>query len=97
MSIHVLIAQGLSQREVARRLGISRNTVARYAASDDVPRYKERAPRPTKLLPFHDYILERIAAAEPDVIAAPALLRELRALVISAEFWPQFSNGELIS
>ena len=85
MSIHVLIAQGLSQREVARRLGISRNTVARYAASDEVPRYKKRAPRPTKLSPFHDYILERMAAAHPDVIAAPALLRELRELGYSGQ------------
>src|SRR5690606_29358667 len=74
------IAQGLSQREIARRLGISRNTVARYAASDDVPRYKRRAPRPTKLEPFHDYILQRMAAAAPEQIAAPALLRELREL-----------------
>ena len=30
--------------------GISRNTVARYAASDDEPRHKRRAPRPTKLV-----------------------------------------------
>lgn len=80
MTIHVLIAQGLSQREIARRLGISRNTVARYAANDSLPVYKQRQPRPTKLLPFHDYIKERMAAAFPEQIAAPALLRELREL-----------------
>lgn len=78
MTIHVLIAQDLSQREIARRLGVSRNTVARYAASDEVPRYKQREPRPTKLAPFHDYVKARMDAAYPDVIAAPALLRELR-------------------
>jgi len=78
MTIHVLIAQGLSQREIARRLNISRNTVARYAASDEPPRYKQREPRPTRLGPFHDYIISRMQAAYPDVIAAPALLRELR-------------------
>jgi transposase len=49
MQIHVLKAQGLSLREIARRLGVSRNTVTRYLASQDVPRYKQREPRPTKL------------------------------------------------
>ena len=80
MQIHVLKAQGLSSREIARRLGVSRNTVTRYLASQDVPRYKQREPRPTKLDPFHAYIVERMQAAAPDTIAAPALLRELRAL-----------------
>ena len=80
MQIHVLKAQGLSLREIARRLGVSRNTVTRYLASHDVPRYKQREPRPTKLDPFQVYIVERMQAAAPDTIAAPALLRELRAL-----------------
>jgi len=80
MQIHVLKAQGLSLREIARHLGVSRNTVTRYLASQDVPRYKQREPRPTKLDPFHAYIVERMQAAAPDTIAAPALLRELRAL-----------------
>lgn len=79
MQIHVLKAQGLSLREIARRLGVSRNTVTRYLAADDVPRYKQRDARPTKLDPFHDYIRERMQAAAPEWIAAPALLRELRA------------------
>ena len=79
MSIHVLKAQGVSLREIARRLGISRNTVTRYLASPDVPRYKSREARPTKLEPFHAYIVQRMQAAEPDQIAAPALLRELKA------------------
>ncbi|CBW77430.1 Transposase (plasmid) [Mycetohabitans rhizoxinica HKI 454] len=52
MQIHVLRTQGLSLRETARRLGVSRNTVTRYLASQDVPRYKQREPRPTKLNPF---------------------------------------------
>jgi transposase len=80
MQIHVLKAQGMSVREIARRLGVSRNTVTRYLATQEVPRYKQREPRPTKLDPFAAYIVERMQAAAPDTIAAPALLRELRAL-----------------
>ncbi|MDQ7981468.1 IS21 family transposase, partial [Paraburkholderia sp. SARCC-3016] len=80
MQIHVLKAQGISEREIARRLGISRNTVARYLAAGDVPRYKQRDPRPTKLEAFKTYVFERMQAAAPETIAAPALLRELRAL-----------------
>jgi transposase len=49
MQIHVLKSQGLSEREIARRLGVSRNTVSRYLAANDVPRYRQREPRPTKL------------------------------------------------
>jgi transposase len=51
MSIHVLKAQGISLRELARRLGISRNTVTRYLASPDVPRYKAREARNVSWLP----------------------------------------------
>jgi AcrR family transcriptional regulator len=29
-------------REIARRLGVSRNTVTRYLASEEVPRYRQR-------------------------------------------------------
>lgn len=79
MQIHVLKAQGLSLREIARRLGVSRNTVTRYLSAEDVPRYKPREPRATKLDAFHEYILQRMQAAAPDWIAAPALLRELKA------------------
>ena len=79
MQIHALKAQGLSLREIARRLGVSRNTVTRYLAAEDVPRYKPREPRATKLDAFHAYIVQRMQAAAPDWIAAPAMLRELKA------------------
>lgn len=80
MEIHVLKAQGLSGRQIAKQLGISRNTVSRYLTSPDAPRYSSRSPRPTKLEPFHDYIDRRIKEASPDWICAPAMLREIRAL-----------------
>lgn len=80
MEIHVLKAQGLSERQIARRLGISRNTVARYLDAPQAPKYKQRQPRPTKLEPFKAYIEQRVAEAQPEWIPAPALLRELRGL-----------------
>lgn len=78
MEIHVLKAQGLSERAIARQLGIARNTVARYLQHPEPPRYAKREPRPTKLTPFESYIRQRIAEAAPDWICAPAMLRELR-------------------
>ena len=62
MQIHVLKAQGVSEREIARRLGISRDIVARYLAAEDVPRYKQQSPRPTKLEAFEAYVIERTYA-----------------------------------
>src|SRR5208282_3297880 len=79
MEIHVLKAQGLSERQIARQLGVSRNTVARYLESSDTPRYKLRDARPTKLDPFKSYVERRIREAAPDWIPAPAMLREVRA------------------
>ncbi|VWD12741.1 putative integrase [Burkholderia lata] len=43
------------------------------------PRKCRATPRPTKLGAFEAYIIERMSAAAPEIIAAPALLRELRA------------------
>ncbi|MFP3759241.1 helix-turn-helix domain-containing protein, partial [Cupriavidus sp. SIMBA_020] len=64
-----LKAQGVSEREIARRLGISRNTVARYLSAEEVPRYKPREPRPTKLGAFEAYIIVlETARMELDVV-----------------------------
>jgi transposase len=38
--VRTLAAEGLSQREIARRLGINRRTVMRLARSDEPPRYR---------------------------------------------------------
>ena len=79
VEIRVLRRQGKSIREIARMLGVSRNTVRRYLRSKGWPRY-EREARPSKLDPFKRYIDERVKAATPDWIPATVLLRELRAL-----------------
>lgn len=77
MEIRVLARQGQGIREIARTLGVSRNTVRRYLKADAVPTYKVRPPRPTKLEPFKAYLLQRVAQARPHWLPATVLLREI--------------------
>jgi hypothetical protein len=49
------VADGVSEREVARRLGINRRTVKRLAEADEPPRY-ERAPTGSMLDPLEPVI-----------------------------------------
>jgi transposase len=79
VEIRVLSRQGKSIREIARMLGVSRNTVRRYLRGEGLPHY-EREARPGKLEPYKHYIAERVRAAAPEWIPATVLLRELRAL-----------------
>ena len=51
----------LSGREISRRTGLARDTVARLLAATKPPRY-EREPVGSKLDPFRDWICERLAA-----------------------------------
>lgn len=80
MNIKVLHQQGHSKRSIARQLGISRNTVDKYLASDNSqPRYNQRPARPSKLDPYKDYLQQRIAEARPIQLSAVVLLREINA------------------
>lgn len=76
VQVRSLVADGLSQREIARRLGINRRTVARLAVSDGPPRY-EREPRGSRLDPFEP-VLRRLVEEWPEIRAprATELLRE---------------------
>ena len=71
-----LVADGISEREIARRLGINRRTVARLARSEEPPRYR-RAPTGSQLDPFEP-VLRRLLAEWP-AIKAPRLTEILRA------------------
>lgn len=79
VEIRVLRRQGKSIREIARMLGMSRNTVRRYLRGEGLPHY-EREARPRKLEPYKHYIAERVKTAAPEWIPATVLLPELRAL-----------------
>lgn len=78
LEIRVLHRHGKSIREIAREMGVSRNTVRRYLRDEDAARYKPRPARPRKLDPFKGYIVERLRAAAPERIPGSVLLTELR-------------------
>jgi transposase len=66
---------GVSQREIARRLGINRRTVARALASDEPPRYV-RAPSGSILDPLMP-VISRVIEEWPEM-KAPRLTELLR-------------------
>lgn len=79
MEIRVMARQGKGIREIAREMGISRNTVRRYVRETGAPRYKARRPRPMKLDPYKAYLTERVRLARPAWLPATVLLREIQA------------------
>ena len=78
LEIRVLHRHGKSIREIAREMGVSRNTVRRYLRDDEAERYRPRPLRRTKLDPFKGYVIERLRAAAPERMPASVLLMELR-------------------
>jgi hypothetical protein len=69
----MVLVEGRSQREVARVMGLARDTVARMVRSKVPPRYV-RAPAGSKLDPFKPWICEQLAA---DARMPSQRLREL--------------------
>jgi hypothetical protein len=65
LEIRVLHRHGKSIREIAREMGLSRNTVRRYLRDEEAARYKPRPLRPTKLDPFKGYIVNRQGIGTP--------------------------------
>lgn len=81
MKIQILHDQGMSQRKIAKVLGISRNTVKRYLNMNvKEPAYKERGQKKSKLKPFVSYIHSRIAQAAPVRLSGVVLYREITEL-----------------
>lgn len=81
MKIQILHQQGLSQRAIAKQLGISRNTVKRYLrANIDTPVYSAREKGRSLLDPFKSFLHSRIAQAKPVHLSGEVLFRELKEL-----------------
>lgn len=81
MKIQILHQQGMSQRAIARELGISRNTVKHYLQNEiSVPKYSARAKKESKLSPFLSYIHSRIAQALPVHLSGVVIYREIQEL-----------------
>jgi hypothetical protein len=57
----LVLVERRSQRQVAKTLGVARDTVARAVASGSPPRY-ERLPVVSKLDPFREWICEQLRA-----------------------------------
>jgi transposase len=73
--VRVLAGDGLSEREIARRLGINRRTVRRLAGADQPPRY-ERAEKGSMLDPLVPVI--RALLEEWPAVKAPRVMEILR-------------------
>ena len=63
--VRALAADGVSQREIAARLGINRRTVARLAAASEPPRYG-RASAGSMLDPLEP-VIGRLLAEWPGI------------------------------
>jgi len=74
---------GHSKQRIARELGLTRGTVARWLAAGQFPERAPRPPQPRVLERFRDEILARYDAGLDD---ATALWRELRALGFTGSY-----------
>src|SRR5665213_2594778 len=65
VEIGVLQRQGKGIREIAREMGVTRNTVRAALRGQRDEGYGPRAPRPTKLDEHKDYLRDRGGASRP--------------------------------
>ena len=79
LQIKILHQQGQSARQIAKQLGLSRNTVKRYLQKTvDVPTYTARPQVLGKLTSYQTYLTQRQQAANPHWIPATVLFREIK-------------------
>jgi transposase len=79
VEVEVLHRQGKGVREIAREMGIARNTVRAVLRGRNDGQYGPREPRPTKLDEHKAYLRDRVERAGTIRLSATVLLREIRA------------------
>jgi len=82
MEIRILSRRGAGIRQIARELGVSRNTVRAYLRGQAVraPTDRRGPGRPRKLAPYEDWLRRRVQAAAPIRLPATVLHREVVAM-----------------
>jgi transposase len=75
--IQILYKQGFSKKAIAKKLGISINTVRKYIKTGIDPAYKARSTKPGKLDPYKSYINKRLKDAKPHWVPAAVIYREI--------------------
>ena len=78
VEIEVLHRQGKGVREIAREIGVARNTVRAVLRGEHDGHYGPREPRPSKLDQHKGYLRARIERAGKVHLSATVLLREIR-------------------
>ena len=81
----------LTQRQIARTLGINPRTVKRYIINSDAPRYERTVPYSSIIEPFKDEIGWMIESTEGDVFAT-VIYDKLTSREGSAEF-PRYDGS----
>lgn len=74
--VRELQAHDVSIHEIARQMGISRQTVRRFLRVDQFPEYSQRRPRRRKLDPFLPYLREQLAEGNDNGAALWRMLRD---------------------
>ena len=72
------LREKLPIREIARRTGLSRNTIKKYLNAGTIEPRFATPERPSKLDPHKEYLRRRVAEAHPRWIPATVLLAEIR-------------------
>lgn len=65
MEILILYRQGVSIRNIAKKMGLSRNTVRAFLRSKQTPSYEIEKQRISKLDVYKEYLQKRIKEAYP--------------------------------